>query len=335
MLFKRVAGPDLRIAHPGAGHHEQRGDCGEQGGEQQCPDPDPVGPDAAPLRRALVESHRADLEPGSAGVKPEVEQARTDHDQDEGDRDRPDPTAEQGGERRVDGPSRSRAKSEGDPVEDAQGGQRGDDRGDLHPTDETGVDQADGKAVRKIVPRPTRSSAGDDSGWMRNEAMTTREADHRPDRQVEIADEESVDLTHGRNGQGDGDEQDVDGVGPVDEPLESGVGEPDHSEDQQDLERDRHPEPDLDRLCATCSCPGRCGGPCGPPAWTARRACSRGGLLGRGLGHGHAERRSPGTGHPGTSDDGLDDAELVELVARYLLDDRSAGHDQHPVAETG
>ena len=43
----------------------------------------------------------------------------------------------------------------------------------------------------------------------------------------------------------------------------------------------------------------------------------------------------PARDTPGTPDDRLDDAELVELVTGYLLDDGSPRHDQHPVAETG
>ena len=90
------------------------------------------------------------------------------------------------------------------------------------------------------------------------------------------------------------------------------------------------------RSCATCSCRARRAGPCGPrglaasvrsvtpcPGATPPSAWPR------------PSGDRPARDMPGSADDRLDDAELVQLVARDLLDDLPPRHHEHPVAEPG
>ena len=184
-----VTAPDLGVADAGTCHHEEGGDGGEQGRQEKGSDPDPVGADATPLGRSLVEPDRPKLESRPTRVQPDIEEPGPDHDGDERHWHRTDASTEHGEEPGVDGAARRRSKSQRDPVEDAEGGERGDDRGDLHAADQAGVDQTDQEAGEQH-----RTAADQDLGAARTGRYEEggdhhAQADHRPDREVEVADE--------------------------------------------------------------------------------------------------------------------------------------------------
>ena len=149
------------------------------------------------------------------------------HDDDEGDGDRPDARPEQRHEVGADDPLGGGSHGQRDPVEDAERRQRGDDRRDLEPADQAGVDQAERRARRRgSTPTPIRIADGGGVGADQEGADDDAEADHRPDREVEVPDQERMGLGDRGDDQRQRQEQDLRDVGRVDEPGEPGVGVP-------------------------------------------------------------------------------------------------------------
>ena len=74
------------------------------------------------------------------------------------------------------------------------------------------------------------------------------EADHRPDRQVEVPDQDRVRLGDGRQRQRHRQQQDRRDVRLVEESVEPDLDVPEQDDDQQHLQHDRHPQSHLDDL---------------------------------------------------------------------------------------
>ena len=321
------------------------GDRGRATAEQhERPHPNPVGPDAAALGRPLVEADRSHRQARARGVQPQVEQARADDDDDEGDRYRARACLENGHQVGADDPLGGRPQGERDPVEDAERRQGGDDRWDLDPPDQAGIDQTEAEPAREDRRRPRPGSRRDDaSAPIRNEPITTPRLIIAPTDRSRYPTRSAwvwaigCERPTASPGSGSGD------VGPVDETVESRVRVPEQGHDQQHLQRHRHPQPDLDdlaplvlvagvadRLAESVPTPGvRPGVADGAISTVMTSAAS----FEWRLGHGDTQRGPAAFDMPGPANYGLDDANLVQFVSGYLFDDRASRHHQYPVTE--
>src|SRR5690606_28406680 len=126
----------------------------------------------------------------------------------------------------------------------------------LHPPHEAGVHQA------QQHPGPEDRRHADDDlsatgvGPDQVGGDDHAEADHRPDGQIEVADEDGVGLADGRHRQRHRQQQDVVDVRGVEEPLEPRVRVDQEPGDEEDLERHRHPQPEPDHLPPLVLVPG-------------------------------------------------------------------------------
>ncbi len=169
---QRVAVADRRVPDSGAGHDEERGDGREHGRQEERPHADPVRPDAV---RAWPRARRS---PWPAAARPEpVAWSQS----------RRGPPRRRRDERHGDGPMRAGApnqvavddapgrlsQGERDAVEDAERGERGDDRRDLQTDHEDGVHESQGHAAEEDRPDPEQDLGRKPRSPIRNEATTT------------------------------------------------------------------------------------------------------------------------------------------------------------------
>ena len=222
-------------------------------------------------------------------MEPVVERDGRHRDADERDRERPEVLAQPRGESAVDGSPRRLPQGQRDPVQDAERGQRGDDRRDLESPGQAGVDRSQDEPAAEDRRDAEQDLGGARLGTDQEGRDHDAERDHRSHREVEVPDEERVRLPHRYHGQRHGEEEDGVDVRPVDEARgtaswcttrrrrSAGAAAPPASTDGSG------------RSCATCSCRGRRGSPCGSRAWWSRDVRSRRVLRGRAPWHGHTE----------------------------------------------
>ena len=168
------------------------------------------------------------------------------------------------------------------------------------------------------------------------------EADHRPHRQVEVADQERVRLGDGGQRERHGQQQDRGDVGLVDEAVEPVLGVREQRHDQQALQGHRHPQPDLDDLAPLVLVASVAGDLAGELSCSVDSGgldldghATSSGVASRRwrFGHRDTERRSCRFRHAGAANDGLDDAGLVQFVPGDLLDDGAPRHHEHPITQ--
>ena len=149
MLFSAKVEPTCALPIGDRAMTKNDGHGREHRRQEQSPDPEPVGPDPAAFGRPFVEPHRPQLQTRSGGMEPDVRERRPGEDDDERHGDRSDARGEHRHQVGADDPLGRRSQGERDPVQDAQRGQGGDDRGDLEPSDQAGVDEAEGDAAQE------------------------------------------------------------------------------------------------------------------------------------------------------------------------------------------
>src|SRR5690606_6602247 len=239
---------DLGVADRRSGNDEEGGDGGEQSGDEQGPHPDPIGADPSPLRGPLVEADGANSQAGTTRVEPQVEESGSDDEEDEGDGNGTYGRREDLDQAAADRSLGGRSQSERDTVEDAEGGQGGDDRWDLDAPDQPGIDQSEQESAPQHRRHADDDLRGGGLGADEEGGDNHAEAAHRPDGEVEIAHEDGVGLADRHYGERHRQQQDVVDVGGVHEPVEPGVGVSQEGGDQQQLERHRHPQATVGEL---------------------------------------------------------------------------------------
>ncbi len=135
-------------------------------------------------------------------VEPEIGQPRPDDDDDECHGDRSDARGEHRSEVGADDPLGRRSQRQRDPVQDAERGEGGDDRGDLESSDQAGVDETESDAAEQDDPDPDHDLGDGGLGADQEGGDDHPEADHAADGQIEVPDEERMVLRHGRDDQG-------------------------------------------------------------------------------------------------------------------------------------